>query len=134
MKKNCYKEGWKWLSSTASSPVRFHRNVAVSAKRNPNLARPFGSATDGGNEVDLRQLTREFLAKLWVDDRKMINPRGRKVVKSCGGYGGDPRWFSASSGVVGRGKRRPVLKQPPISQSVSEFFEPLSPEEVVSCP
>jgi len=136
--KNWPREGWKWLSNIANSSVRFHGNVAtVAAKHNRNpftLARPFGSAIDGGNEVDLHRLTREFLANLWIDDRKMANPRGRKLVKSCGGYGGDPRWFSASSGVVGRGKRRPGLKQPPISQSVSEFFEPLSPLEVFSCP
>ncbi|ESW03532.1 hypothetical protein PHAVU_011G021500 [Phaseolus vulgaris] len=130
--KNWSKEGWKWLSSIATSPVRFHGNVAVAAKRNHNpvtLARPFGSAIDGGNEVDPHRLTREFLAKLWIDDRKT-----RKLVKSCGGYGGDPRWFSASSGVVRRGKRRPVLKQPPISQSVTEFFEPLTPQEAKVAP
>ncbi|QCD88847.1 altered inheritance rate of mitochondria protein 25 [Vigna unguiculata] len=136
--KNWPREGWKWLSNIANSSVRFHGNVAtVAAKHNRNpftLARPFGSAIDGGNEVDLHRLTREFLANLWIDDRKMANPRGRKLVKSCGGYGGDPRWFSASSGVVGRGKRRPGLKQPPISQSVSEFFEPLSPLEAKVAP
>ncbi|WVZ04075.1 hypothetical protein V8G54_024881 [Vigna mungo] len=135
--KNWQREGWKWLSNLASSPVRFHGNVAVAAKHNRNpftLARPFGSAIDGGNEVDLHRLTREFLAKLWVDDRKMRNHGGRKIVKSCGGYGGDRRWFSASSGVVRRGKRRLGLKQPPMSQSVSEFFESLSPEEAKVAP
>lgn len=80
-------------------------------------------------EVDLHKLTREFLVKLWVDDRKMRNPRDR--VKSFGGYG-DPRWFSATSAVPRRPKRRAVLKQPPISQSVSDFFDPQSPEEVNS--
>ncbi|TKY67836.1 Altered inheritance rate of mitochondria protein 25 [Spatholobus suberectus] len=129
--KNWSKEGWRWLSKITRSGVDFQGNVA--ARHNPAIVtRRFGSGVNGGNDVELHQLTRDFLVKLWVDDRKMRNPRGkagRKLVKH-----GDPRWFSASSGVVRRGKRRPVLKQPPISQSVSEFFDPQSPQEAKVAP
>ncbi|KAL2988520.1 hypothetical protein AAZX31_11G091100 [Glycine max] len=69
-------------------------------------------------EVDLHKLTREFLVKLWVDDIKMRNPR----------------WFSATSALPRRPKRRPVLKQPPISQSLTDFFDPQSPQEAKVAP
>ncbi|KAL2329231.1 hypothetical protein Fmac_022658 [Flemingia macrophylla] len=113
--KNWSKEGWRWLSRTA---VDFHGNVAST--------RRFGSAVDGGNDV---HLTRDLLAKFWVDDTKTRNSSGKKLGKH-----GDPRWFSASSGVVGRGKRRAVLKQPPISQSATHFFDPQSPLEAKVAP
>ncbi|XP_061357347.1 altered inheritance rate of mitochondria protein 25 [Gastrolobium bilobum] len=106
----------------------------VVANHNPIIvSRRFRSSINDGNEVD-HQLTRDFLVKLWVADRKMRNPRGkqqgRKLVKYRGD--GDPRWFSGSSaaehgGVMRKGER--VLKQPPISQSVSEFLDPESPQE-----
>ncbi|KAG4979305.1 hypothetical protein JHK82_032553 [Glycine max] len=122
--KNWSKEGWRWLSK-----IDFHGNVASKVI----VTRRFGSGVNGGkeNEMDVHKLTREFLVKLWVDDRKMRNPRDR--VKSFGGYG-DPRWFSATSAVPRRPKRRAVLKQPPISQSVSDFFDPQSPEEAKVAP
>ncbi|RDX77552.1 hypothetical protein CR513_42315, partial [Mucuna pruriens] len=127
--KNWSKEGWRWLSKITRSQANVAANHVIVTRR-------FGSAINGGNEVDLHRLTRDFLVKLWVDDRKMRNPRGklgRKLLQSCGGYA-DPRWFSASSGVVRRGKRRPVLKQPPISQSVTHFFDPQSPQEAKVAP
>ncbi|XP_020214054.1 LOW QUALITY PROTEIN: altered inheritance rate of mitochondria protein 25 [Cajanus cajan] len=118
--KNWSKEGWRWLSKIA---VDFSGNNEC----NPVIVtRGFGSAVS----VDPHyQLTRDFLAKLWVDDKKMRNLRGRKLGKH-----GDPRWFSASSGVARSGKRRAVLKQPPISQSVTDFFDPHSPQEAKVAP
>lgn len=108
--KNWSKEGWRWLSK-----IDFHGNVASKVI----VTRRFGSGVNGGkeNEMDVHKLTREFLVKLWVDDIKMRNPR----------------WFSATSALPRRPKRRPVLKQPPISQSLTDFFDPQSPQEVNSC-
>ncbi|XP_027355222.1 altered inheritance rate of mitochondria protein 25 [Abrus precatorius] len=132
--KNWSKEGWRWVSKITNSHVHFQANV------NPAIvSRRFGSAIKG---ADHHQLTRDFLVKLWVSDTKIRNPRGkqgRKFVK-CRGCGyGDPKSFSGSSvaqhrddGVISRGKR--VLKQPPISQSVSEFLDPQSPQEAKVAP
>ncbi|KAG4973584.1 hypothetical protein JHK87_030405 [Glycine soja] len=46
----------------------------------------------------------------------------------------NPRWFSATSALPRRPKRRPVLKQPPISQSLTDFFDPQSPQEAKVAP
>ncbi|CAI8617125.1 unnamed protein product [Vicia faba] len=75
-----------------------------------------------GTQVD-HQLSRDFFVKLWVSDTRMRNPRGKKLIKSRV-IDLDPRWFSAGSS-----KPKRFLKQPPISQSVSEFSQPESPEE-----
>lgn len=133
---NWAKEGWCCFSKITKPHVSGllglqQRNV-VARDNNPIIvSRLFGSGISHGDEVD-HQLTREFLVKLWVADRKMgdrpIEKQRRKLVDN-----GDPRWFSGSSvaedgGVMSKGER--VLKQPPTSQSVPEFLEP---EEVKSC-
>lgn len=118
---NRLKEGWRYLSNIKKF-LDSQSNVV--ANRNPLLlSQRFGTATDGGNEVD-----RDFLVKLWVADRKIRNSRGRKLVKRRLDF--DPRRFSNSSvdGATATGKVKRILKQPPISQS--EFSEPESLEEV----
>ncbi|KAJ1410209.1 Tubby-like, C-terminal [Sesbania bispinosa] len=138
---NLLKEVRRCLSKNTGPRVSWFvdSQTNVVANRNPLIvSRRFGSGINNGNEVD-HQLTRDFLVKLWVADRKMRSPRGkqgRKLVKYRGD--GDPRWFSGSSvaghgGVLRKGKKR-VLKQPPISQSVSEFLEPESPQEAKVAP
>ncbi|KAJ0014775.1 hypothetical protein Pint_21831 [Pistacia integerrima] len=76
-----------------------------------NLKRLFGSS---GNAV---QLDRDFLAQFCVADNKLEKPQGR--------------WFSGSAvpeeNPYEQGK--PVLRQPPVSQPVTGFLEPGSPEE-----
>ncbi|CAK8576959.1 unnamed protein product [Lathyrus sativus] len=85
-----------------------------------------------GTLVD-HQLSRDFFVKLWVFDSRMRNPRGKKLIKSRGVIL-DPRWFSASSVGAGTSEPKRFLKQPPISQSVSEFSQPESPEEAKVAP
>ncbi|KAH7571460.1 hypothetical protein JRO89_XS04G0056700 [Xanthoceras sorbifolium] len=95
------------------------------------------------------ELSRDFLAELWVVDWKMERSRGkrrtRKTVKSenlgdsfYGGGGSLERWFSGSA--VGEEKPyngqvgKPFLQQPPVSEPVSGFLEPASQEEVQVAP
>ncbi|KAL5769914.1 hypothetical protein ACOSP7_014068 [Xanthoceras sorbifolium] len=95
------------------------------------------------------ELSRDFLAELWVVDWKMERSRGkrrtRKAVKSenlgdsfYGGGGSLERWFSGSA--VGEEKPyngqvgKPFLQQPPVSEPVSGFLEPASQEEVQVAP
>jgi hypothetical protein len=100
-------------------------------------SRKFGHIVE--NDTDLN---RDFLVQLWVADRKMKNSRGkrrRKIVKH-GKFGGIAydnqhqygRWYSGTflseENVLDQGK--PVLTQAPLSQSVSGFLKPESPEEV----
>lgn len=114
---NRLKDGSRYISKSNIKKLfdfHFHSNVVHNQR--------FGTLVG-------HQLSRDFFVKLWVSDSRMRNPRGKKLIKSRG-VDFDPRWFSASS--VGAGTSRPkrVLKQPPISQSVSEFSQPESPEEV----
>lgn len=87
-------------------------------------------------------LNRDFLVQLWVADRKMENSRGKrrqKIVKrrKFGGTEYDNqhqyrRWYSGTplteENVLDQGQ--PVLRQPPLSQSITGFLKPESPEEV----
>jgi len=117
---NRLKHGWRYLSkSNINNLLDSHPNV-LQTKR-------FGTEAH-------QQLNRDFFVKLWVSDGKTQNPRARKSIK-CRGLDLDPRWFSASpvhaaTAAAVTSKPKPVLKQPPISQSVSEFSKPESPEEV----
>lgn len=106
-----------------------------------NIARQFSQNSSGDPHID-----RDFLVQLWVADRKAKGSRGkrkRKAVKNgvnserVDGYGlSSPlpfgRWFSGASVTKEKPYERvkPVLKQPPLSQSVTGFLEPASPEEV----
>ncbi|KAK7830132.1 altered inheritance rate of mitochondria protein 25, partial [Quercus suber] len=111
-----------------NAPWLTHRKIAVSRK--------YGYSIENDNHLD-----RDFLVQLWVADRKMKNSRGkrrRKLVKyekfpgtayeNQRQYG---RWYSgaplAEQDFLDKGK--PVLNQPPLSQSDSAFLEPESPEE-----
>jgi hypothetical protein len=115
----CLEEKFPWSQSTITGSRKFGHSVE--------------------NDTDLN---RDFLVQLWVADRKMKNSRGkrrRKIVKH-GKFGGTAydnqhqygRWYSGTSlteeNVLDQGK--PVLTQAPLSQSVSGFLKPESPEEV----
>ncbi|GAU32363.1 hypothetical protein TSUD_44060 [Trifolium subterraneum] len=103
----------------------FHSNML----QNPNLlvlSRQFGTQLD-------HQLNREFFLKLWVSDTKMRNPRVKKSLK-CRGVDLVPRCFFAASIDSVTSKPKRTLKQPPISQSVSEFSKSESPEEAKVAP
>ncbi|KAK4835944.1 hypothetical protein QYF36_016686 [Acer negundo] len=106
------------------------------------LRRHFGSDTDG-------ELSRDFLAKLWVADRKMERSRGKRRTKRKAVKSKNPpadsfndsgllgRWFSGSAvreekPYYDQGK--PILQQPPVSESVSGCLEPASKEEVQVAP
>ncbi|KAI4322052.1 hypothetical protein L6164_021775 [Bauhinia variegata] len=139
-----------------SGVIDFRRNVAgklkplnsfemgsLWSKHNAVIAsRRFGSSIDNENGVD-QKLTRDFLAKLWVADRKIRNIKAkvkRKVIKYEGQ--GDQstfqtwRPFSGSSPAeenAGKMGTR-VLKQPPLSQCMSGSLEPDSPQEAKVAP
>ena len=104
-------------------------------------SRQFGRDVDSDPSID-----RNFLVKLWVADKKMRNStrkRRRKVAKY--GHRGaltldnqSPylnslgRLFSGASvneeDLSAQSKQ--VMKQPPLSQSMTGFLKPESPEEV----
>ncbi|XP_060675511.1 altered inheritance rate of mitochondria protein 25 isoform X1 [Ziziphus jujuba] len=91
---------------------------------------------------------RNYLAKLWVADRKMKNStrkRGRKLAKRGHYYDNQSsylnsldRLFSGASVAEENSNSSPtskrVLKQPPLSQSITGFLEPESPEEAHVAP
>lgn len=91
-------------------------------------------------------LNRDFLVQLWVADRKMENSKGKrrqKIVKrrKFGGTEYDNqhqyrRWYSGTplteENVLDQGQ--PVLRQPPLSQSITGFLKPESPEEAQVAP
>ncbi|XP_028774064.1 altered inheritance rate of mitochondria protein 25 [Neltuma alba] len=106
------------------------------------VTRRFGSNIRNGNDVD-HHLSRDFLSKVWVADRKVEKSRRKKRSKmieytSDGDQSvlQDPRWFSRSSveedNSMAKGKR--VLKQPPLSQSILDFLDPEGPEEAKVAP
>lgn len=100
------------------------------------------------------KLDRDFLVRLWVDERKMISSMEKRWSKSREkrrdkvvnyathgetGYAKQSsfqnpfeRWFSASSAAEERSYDQPkkVLKQPPVSQRTTGALKPSSVEEV----
>ena len=82
------------------------------------------------------QLDRDFLVQLWVSDRKTKESAKKRRRKLVYGHGGsstnDNRLFSGASAAeeasVEEGKG--LVRQPPLSQSVSGYLKPESPEEV----
>ncbi|KAF3953941.1 hypothetical protein CMV_020655, partial [Castanea mollissima] len=82
-----------------NAPWLKQRKIAVSCK--------YGHSIENDNHLD-----RDFLVQLWVADRKMKNSKGKRRRK-----------------LDFLDKGRPVLNQPPLSQSDSAFLEPESPDE-----
>lgn len=105
-------------------PYGFSRLGSLGSDQNSIfVTRRFGSNTRNENGFD-NHLSREFLAKAWVADKKTKKSRGKKRSQMIVGDGEE------ENGVV-MSKR--VLKQPPLSQSVSGFLKPEGPEEVNFC-
>lgn len=90
------------------------------------------------------QLNRDFLVQLWISDRRRQSSREkrRKVVKykNIDESIYDPRpfgrWFSGAVVIEEKplDKGKPILGQPPVSQTISGFLEPASPEEAQVAP
>ena len=106
-----------------------------------SISRQFGQSARGDPQMD-----RDFLVQLWVVDRKAKGSRGKRKRKAVK-YGAHSeivygnqlssqfpfgRWFSGASVTKEKPseQEKPVLKQPPLSQSVTGFLKPASPEEV----
>lgn len=104
------------------------------------MSRQFGKSVQNDNH-----LNRDFLVQLWVEDKKLESSRRkRKRIVKHEKHGESifnnqtsfqlpfGRWFSGASVAVEKRNNRlkPGLKQPPLSQSVTGFLEPSSPEEV----
>lgn len=85
-------------------PACFGGNSPWSTRSMTTVSRKFG-----GSAQNDTHLNRDFLVQLWVADRKMENSKGKR-------------------------KQKQVLTQPPLSQSVSGFLKPESPEEALVAP
>ncbi|GLT73862.1 hypothetical protein SLA2020_456930 [Shorea laevis] len=91
-------------------------------------------------------LSRDFLSQLWVSDWKIYKAREkrRRRLLKHGSYGGSrfsfqqslARLFSGPTAVDEKsyGQGTPPFKQLPISQSITGFLEPASPEEFLVAP
>ncbi|XWS15353.1 hypothetical protein CRYUN_Cryun35bG0089300 [Craigia yunnanensis] len=90
-------------------------------------------------------LSRNFLARLWVAAKKMLKDieKRRRKRKHLNYVGAQESFqhpfvksFSGSKVTVEESNDRaaPVFKQPPVSQSVSGFLQPTSPEEARVAP
>lgn len=108
------------------------------------MSRQFGKSVQNDNH-----LNRDFLVQLWIEDKKLKSSRRkRKQIVKHEKHGESVfnsqtsfqlpfgRWFSGASVVVEKSnnKVKPALKQPPLSQSVTGFLEPSSPEEAQVAP
>lgn len=98
----------------------------------------------GHNVQSDAQLNRDFLAQLWISDRKMEKSREkrrRRFVKNKNSdesmFDSRPfgRWFSGAAVTEEKpfDKAKPTLHQPPVSQAISGLLKPASPEEVNLC-
>ncbi|XVF30139.1 hypothetical protein REPUB_Repub16aG0031500 [Reevesia pubescens] len=89
-------------------------------------------------------LTRNFLAQLWVADKKIrkdIEKRRKgKLLNYVGALESFQNPFEKSflgskvTEEVYSDQAAPVFKQPPVSESVSDFLQPISPEETQIAP
>ncbi|PON41460.1 Scramblase [Parasponia andersonii] len=131
----------------ARNPILgFGSNSIRSKQSSLILSRQFGH-----NAGDDSQLDRGFLVQLWVAERRMGNSTRKKRRKVVYGHRGNgsptyevqttynhslERLFSGTSvaeeNSLNQGKR--VVQQPPLSQSISGFLRPESPEEVQVAP
>ncbi|KAK6926143.1 Scramblase [Dillenia turbinata] len=104
--------------------------------------RGFASESHGGF-----QLNRDYLVKLWDTDKKIESSRSkrRKVSRRRKEATADEqlslqnafgRWFSAAPQRIEKSEEtvKPVLKQPPVSQSVEGSLKPKAPEEAQLAP
>ncbi|OMP00039.1 Scramblase [Corchorus capsularis] len=103
-------------------PCSFRGNSPWSKKSGSTYCH-YGSIAK--NEPDL---TRNFLAELWVADRKILEDIEKRRGK-----------VNYSNSVEAEESHqhpfeKPALKQPPVSESVSGFLQPTSPEEAQIAP
>ncbi|GMH18451.1 hypothetical protein Nepgr_020292 [Nepenthes gracilis] len=95
-------------------------------------------------------LDREFLARLWVLDKKLQRERQKRKRKNASrrngyelGSGAQTsvkvpfgRWFSGApvTGDKSHDEGRPIFRQPPVSQSIAGYLAPATPEEAQVAP
>ncbi|KAI5347326.1 hypothetical protein PRUPE_2G323900 [Prunus persica] len=111
---------------------RFKGNSMWSKQSPVSLSRQFGHKAGTGRDPDL---TRDFLVQLWVADRKTEHSKRKRRGKAVkyrketpyhySSYGWYPDAFFNAADPSG---------QPPLSQSISGFLKPESPEEVQVMP
>ncbi|KAH0978643.1 hypothetical protein GBA52_005820 [Prunus armeniaca] len=111
---------------------RFKGNSMWSKQSPVSLSRQFGHKAGTGRDPDL---TRDFLVQLWVADRKTVHSKRKRRGKAVkykketpyhySSYGWYPDAFFNAADPSG---------QPPLSQSISGFLKPESPEEVQVMP
>ncbi|XVE55059.1 hypothetical protein DITRI_Ditri03aG0130800 [Diplodiscus trichospermus] len=100
---------------------------------------------DGNMAKNEPRLSRKFLTQLWVADRKLLKDKEkvRRKVKRLNYIGAEESFqhqfekvFSGSKVTEEESKDRaaPIFKQPPVSQSLSGFLKPTSPEEAQIAP
>ncbi|CAN4092015.1 unnamed protein product [Withania somnifera] len=132
---------FKELTSEGNIPWRVKLPGFVSGIG--QVARQYGQKS--GDSPDL---SREFFAQLWLADRRkqrsgrkqkrklrnIINQRGTGLDTFFQAPSG--KWFSGASipEEISHSKVKPVLKQPPTSQSVTGILEPTSIEEAKVAP
>ncbi|VFQ87592.1 unnamed protein product [Cuscuta campestris] len=77
-------------------------------------------------------LSRDFFVQLWVADRKMQKAGIKHRTKTRGALSHDDSGSCSFSG--GSDELKPKLRQPPVSETVTGFLQPSSPEEaMVAC-
>ncbi|MBA0557614.1 hypothetical protein Golob_014670 [Gossypium lobatum] len=117
-------------------------NLPCSFRGNPLRSMQSGSTFCHYGDIANNEtsLSRKFLAQLWVADRKMrkdLEKRRRKGKQLNYDEAREPFQHPSENSFTGRivteeesaYQAAPVLKQQPVSQSVSGFLKPTSPEE-----
>lgn len=125
------------LFRRSNLPCSFHGNPLRSMQSGSTFCH-YGDIAN--NETSL---SRKFLAQLWVADRKMrkdLEKRRRKGKQLNYVEAQEPFQHPSEKSFPGRTvteeesayQAAPVFKQQPVSQSISGFLKPTSPEEVNS--
>ncbi|KAA8540133.1 hypothetical protein F0562_026825 [Nyssa sinensis] len=128
----------------------FERNVIVPKQHVMTITRRYGQSRQSDPNLD-----RDFLVQLWVADKRMKRSRRKRKLKIVKHANHDEmvlgvrpsfqlpfRSFFSDASVteeksVAERKSdpvKPVLKQPPLSQSTTGFLKPASPEEALVAP
>ncbi|XP_012484172.1 altered inheritance rate of mitochondria protein 25 [Gossypium raimondii] len=122
-------------------------NLPCSFRGNPLRSMQSGSTFCHYGDIANNEtsLSRKFLAQLWIADRKMrkdLEKRRRKGKQLNYDEAQEPFQHPSENSFTGRivteeesaYQAAPVLKQQPVSQSVSSFLKPTSPEEAQIAP
>lgn len=126
-----YRFSQEFNASTAKKLPKYLPTAMVLQLHNNSWSNPFYRHYCGHNSTHKDPLlSRRFLSELWLADRKMQKARPRLLKHNHDNFV-TPEWFSPPSHAQ---DGRPSLKQPPMSQSITGFLEPESPEESLVAP